>query len=179
MVITDAGPQVAASRSSPTTSPRPSSPSRLRMMMMMSLGWTSTWTPWKRHPTANLCPSPSTTWKVTDRFSACHLFNDVTLLPSRRPAASRCGIAASEGGPLQPQVQVRISDWFWSRSRPAWTGSPGAGGRGGQTGHQVALFFHRSPPPGELGQHECPAALPQGSVTRRYHLSVTSRSPGP
>uniref|UniRef100_H2SHQ9 CRAL-TRIO domain-containing protein n=1 Tax=Takifugu rubripes TaxID=31033 RepID=H2SHQ9_TAKRU len=82
MEITDAGPQVAASRSSRTTSPRPSSPSRLRMMMMMSLGWTSTWTPWKRHPTVNLCPSPSTTWKVT--------FRQAGFLPVICSTTSRC-----------------------------------------------------------------------------------------
>lgn len=68
MEITDAGPQVAASRSSRTTSPRPSSPSRLRMMT--SLAWTSTWTPWRHHLTVNLCPSPSTTWKVKFRQTA-------------------------------------------------------------------------------------------------------------
>lgn len=65
MEITDAGPQVAASRSSRTTFPQPSFPSRLRMMM--SLAWTSTWTPWRRHLTVNLCPSLSTTWKVKFR----------------------------------------------------------------------------------------------------------------
>lgn len=145
MEITDARPQVAASPSSRTTSPRPSSPSHLRTTMMMSLAWTLTWTPWKRHPTANLCPSPSTTWKV--KFSSTSVLCGISLiaaLTSRRPAASRRCVAASERRALQPQVQVGFSGrfWFWIRSRPVWTGSSGAGGHGGQTGHQMALFLH-------------------------------------
>lgn len=50
--------------------------------MMMSLDWTSTWTPWKRPLTVNLCPSPSTTWKVT--------FRQAGFLPVICSTTSRC-----------------------------------------------------------------------------------------
>lgn len=62
---------------------------------------------------------------------------------SRRPAAPGRCLAASERRALRPQVQVGFPGrfWLWIRSRPVWTGSSGAGGHGGQTGHQMALFL--------------------------------------
>lgn len=101
-------------------------------------------------------------------------------MTSRRPAASGRCAAAPERRPLQPQVHAGLSErfWFCVGSRPGWTGSAGAGGHGGQAGHQMALFLHWGAPSGELGQHECPGAVPQGSIPRRYHMTLTWRSPG-
>lgn len=180
--ITDADLQVAVSQRFQMTSPRPSSLPHLKMMMTQ--GWTLTWTPLKHPLTVNHCSSPSVTWtwKVRgQRFKYLRLHNwnyifcdnlNITGLFSRWPAASWCGVPASKRIQLQYQLQIWFSDWFSTRNRPEWTGSSGAGGHGGQSGHQVALFLHRWSTTGEPGQHECPGSVSQGAVTWRYNKSL-------